>query len=655
MMTIASAARTLSWISVMAAGIAWAGEPSRPFADALQQVDALARFRPVVKVGSFSSYDRSGGNDDGFSGKHSFLRKEGDGLVIAELHGPGVLTRIWTPTPTTDPLEFYFDGETSPRLRLPFLELFGGERLPFVAPLSGRGGGGYYCYVPLEFAKSIKVVFRGPKLQFYQINYALYEPDVPARSYRPGDSFPAPTVTPTGKTIRSQHVLSPDKPITVFETTQPGRIVSLKLGPAEALADQDRRVVLRMSWDGSARPAVEVPAGDFFGASFGDPAACSLLLGTKEGWSYTNFPMPFDRSARIELVSERGSGGPDVTITSEVVWQDRPREAAEGWFQAVWHRENPTQAGQPFTFLDVKGRGHLVGVTLQAQGAKPGDTGFFEGDDQATIDGELTVHGTGSEDFFNGGWYILPGRWDDRATFLLSGCLDYQLHLARTGGYRLFLADAYCFHRSLLLTIEHGPVGNQVVTDYTGVTYFYLDRAGGEAAPLPSVQARAVTPPKGFVIVPAWVGPIRSFSMDHATIGRVAEQIDGQTVRFLSLRQDGPPSLLQHFVALTADVPRSGRYVVSAVGIAGPDAGIVQMLRDDQPIGKPVDFYAPRRGKTDLLRLAEIDLTRGPNHLFFALVGKNEKSTGKGFDLVEIHCQLAENGKGGSSAAAPLP
>jgi hypothetical protein len=119
--------------------------------------------------------------------------------------------------------------------------------------------------------------------------------------------------------------------------------------------------------------------------------------------------------------------------------------------------------------------------------------------------------------------------------------------------------------------------------------------------------------------------------MDHATIGRVAEQVDGQTVRFLSLRQDGPPSLLQHFVALTADVPHSGRYVVSAVGIAGPDAGVVQMLRDDQPIGQPIDFYAPRRGKTDLLRLAEIDLIRGPNHLFFALVGKNEKSTGEGF------------------------
>src|SRR5215469_9287639 len=57
--------------------------------------ERLARLRPFVKVGSFSSYDRTGGNDDGFSGKYSFIRKEGDALVVAELQGPGVITRIW--------------------------------------------------------------------------------------------------------------------------------------------------------------------------------------------------------------------------------------------------------------------------------------------------------------------------------------------------------------------------------------------------------------------------------------------------------------------------------------------------------------------------------------------------------------------------------
>ena len=61
---------------------------------------------------------------------------------------------------------------------------------------------------------------------------------------------------------------------------------------------------------------------------------------------------------------------------------------------------------------------------------------FFEGDDQATIDGVLAVHGTGSEDFFNGGWYDVPGRWEDRVSLPFSGSLDFKRHLGRTGGYR---------------------------------------------------------------------------------------------------------------------------------------------------------------------------------------------------------------------------
>src|SRR6185295_9772899 len=104
-----------------------------------------------------------------------------------------------------------------------------------------------------------------------------------------------------------------------------------------------------------------------------------------------------------------------------------------------------TTEGKPFTFLETAGRGHVVGVTLQAQGMVSGTTPFFEGDDQATIDGELAAHGTGSEDFFNGGWYDLPGRWYQRLSFPLSGCLEYRKALARSGAYRFFLGDAYAY------------------------------------------------------------------------------------------------------------------------------------------------------------------------------------------------------------------
>jgi len=112
----------------------------------LHRLDLLARQKPSVYVGSVSSYDRSGGNDDGFSGKHSFVAKEDDALVIADLKGPGIIYRIWTPTPTDDVVEFYFDGEMKPRIRVQFRDLFTGSESPFVPPLVGFGAGS--CRLP---------------------------------------------------------------------------------------------------------------------------------------------------------------------------------------------------------------------------------------------------------------------------------------------------------------------------------------------------------------------------------------------------------------------------------------------------------------------------------------------------------------------------
>jgi hypothetical protein len=48
----------------------------------LYRLDLLPVFHESVSVASRSSYDRTGRNDDGFSGKYSFVRKEGDGLII---------------------------------------------------------------------------------------------------------------------------------------------------------------------------------------------------------------------------------------------------------------------------------------------------------------------------------------------------------------------------------------------------------------------------------------------------------------------------------------------------------------------------------------------------------------------------------------------
>ena len=66
----------------------------------LHRPDLLPLYRTASRVAQVSSYDTTGGNNDGFSGQYSFVRREGDGLVLADLEGPGVVQRIWTPTPT---------------------------------------------------------------------------------------------------------------------------------------------------------------------------------------------------------------------------------------------------------------------------------------------------------------------------------------------------------------------------------------------------------------------------------------------------------------------------------------------------------------------------------------------------------------------------
>ena len=129
-------------------------------AEALQRLDLLPRLKPSVEVGCISSYDRSGGNDDGFSGRSSFIRKEEGGLVIADLKGPGIITRIHLPSPTDDVIEFYFDGEIQPRIRRKIPELFDGRHAPFMSPLVGAGAGGRYSYIPIPYQRSCKVLVK---------------------------------------------------------------------------------------------------------------------------------------------------------------------------------------------------------------------------------------------------------------------------------------------------------------------------------------------------------------------------------------------------------------------------------------------------------------------------------------------------------------
>ena len=638
--------------AVTAAGTAAVG------IDELARLDLLPRFKRSVRVGLVSSYDRTGGNDDGFSGKYSFVRKEPGGLVLADLEGPGAIYRIHTPTPTDDVVEFYFDGEPEPGLSLKVNELFDGTRPPFIAPLVGSGVGGYTCYVPLTYRRSCKIFLRAESFQFYDINYAVYPADAEVATYEdpPSPEFLArigkaaalvaragtdisDALVPPGakvgtKTVRA--TLLPGGKATIFESGKPGRIVGLRLGPAAAFAGAERDILLRAYWDGAVEPAVDSPVGDLFGYSFGEPAVRSLMLGTADdGANYIYFPMPYERSARIELVSER-SGGGAVEIEATVVTANAGKTADEGRFYAAWRRENPCVEGRPYTYLRTAGRGHVVGVILQAQGLESGGTIFFEGDDRAVIDGELAVPGTGSEDSYNGGWYDVPGRWEMRTSLPLSGCLDYLKPLARTGGYRFFLTDAYAFSRSIDFTIEHGPEGNAVPTDYASVVFFYAQDVPAGLEPMRPAAERRVRALDRIVFVPGWNVPIHTMSLQNAVWTKASSAVGKDRVRHFSMKTSGEDVFGPHHVAFICGLPEAGRYRISVKAILGPDQGLVRIFERDRPAGQAVNLYAAERAIGEPAEFGVFEMGKGDNIVYLHLVGADPRSKGMGMDLVEL-------------------
>lgn len=625
--------------------------------DVLTRLDLLPKIKSQVYTGLFSSYDRSGGNDDGFSGKYSFIRKEGDNLVIAEMEGPGVVYRMHMPGPQDGIMEFYFDGEETPRISMDIHDMVDGKHFPFLAPLVSGGVGGRYCYVPLTYQKSCKIIVKAPEFCFYDINYATYpkETVIPTFQNPPSDEWlkkveiAGKILNATGTDISEYLVsegtviekrkiakeLKPGVATELFRLKKPGRIVGLKIGPAELFAGKNRDVVLNIYWDAATKPAVSCPVGDFFGYSFGEPAVKSLFLGTADGMNYVYLPMPFSQSARIEMVNERNPSE-TIQVQAEIEYAMTGKEPDEGYFYAYWHRENPCTDGKPFTYLNTAGNGHVVGVFLQSQGLVPGGTPFFEGDDIVILDGTMAIHGTGSEDSFNGGWYDVPARWEERASFPLSGCLDYKKYISRTGGFRWMIGDTYVFRKNIDYTIEHGPEGNLEKTDYASTTFFYSAETPSVDITLPEVSARRTTDPNKIVFVPGWNVPTHSWSLSNAVLEKRTDKIETGRVRYFKMKATGGEAFGPHQISFIFDLPAAGKYRVSVRSIMGPDMGIMQMYQHESPLGEPADLYAEELKTSPVILMGTVDAEEGNNVVYFQIAGQNPKSSGAGMSFLEI-------------------
>ncbi len=234
-----------------------------------------------------------------------------------------------------------------------------------------------------------------------------------------------------------------------------------------------RRATLRMYWDGEEAPSVEAPLGDFFGVGFSQYRHFTALpLGMSSGGYYCYFSMPFGKSARIELVNESPKSINAFYYNITYHRFDKLENDREtGRFHARWRHEK-TLPGSNFTLLEAEGAGHYVGCNLNMQGKRPLSLWFLEGDEMIYVDGEQhppAVHGTGTEDYFNGGWYFITGKFAGP----FHGLTIKDRLRSRISAYRFHIEDPIPFKKSIRVTMEHGGTNDAPGSDYSSTAYWY--------------------------------------------------------------------------------------------------------------------------------------------------------------------------------------
>lgn len=344
----------------------------------------------------------------------------------------------------------------------------------------------------------------------------------------------------------------------LLEASGPGCITHLYFAMVLPDISDYRNAVLRCYWDGSDRPSVEVPLGDFFGVTNGrvreyqsQMTAVNGGLGASHGLN-AYFPMPFSAGARISL-ENRGStvlGGALGNLWYHIDYElyDDPIPDDTHRFHASYAQETPTESvgeepnltlhdaenlgGEDnYVPLETTGAGRMVGLVLGIENLH-GTNWYGEGDDMVFIDGEQwppSIHGTGTEEIFGGG--ACPS-WEYAGPYTGFHLVESPDYEGLIGMYRWYVHDPIHFSSSLKWTIEHGHANN-FANHYSSVAYWYQT---------PKALLRPL-PPAADMLPPLGDGYEEAKSDLFSTTERLRQAVGdgGQLIDFLRACRAGEP------------------------------------------------------------------------------------------------------------------
>jgi hypothetical protein len=453
---------------------------------------------------------------DAKTAAHTFTLKPGQSTTLADLHGPGTISAL--------------------RLRLPQLV---GAPAPQNTNDDGRafGAGGDSQFtlkidpantgVRLTRRLDATIGHQSAQVLVDGVAVATWAPLPVAGACRWVDqSVDLPASATAGKssiTIRNQFVSS-DLDFNEFEYWadstvggQPVRTDTLDLGPSHT-ADESAHgySIVAQTWEGSnnfcyqapggddaavtasddvlsnarvritfdGQRTVDAPLGEFFGSGLGENPVRALMYGmdtAADGWYSAWWPMPYRDRATVVLYNGSaqsiGSANSQVTSAPSAGSANALSPAGdEGYFHTTTN-SGPTTPGADHIFLSTSGHGKFVGVTDTMQGLPGQGRGYLEGDERVYTDANATpqIHGTGTEDFYEGGWYFNRDVFTDP----LNGEPGHETgdngcpaNADCTGTYREMIADAVPFNTQITFGIEHGGT-DDVAANYSSTAYWY--------------------------------------------------------------------------------------------------------------------------------------------------------------------------------------
>ena len=241
---------------------------------------------------------------------------------------------------------------------------------------------------------------------------------------------------------------------TVLDVKGSGEIRRMWFTTAHSLNPEVRRSLrIDIYWDGSDKPAVSCPFGDFFGIGLGGaaPFECQFFA-SPEGSSFNCFiPMPFRTSARVTITNEWTEILHHLFYEINVLLDVEHGEDML-YFHAHWRRESPTTLGKDFDILPkIRGRGRFLGCNLGVIPDPEYGTWWGEGEFKVWFgdDEHPTLCGTGTEDHIGSAWG--QGLYAHRT----QGCpLIYDVEPSAWAFYRYHIDDPIYFHEACRVAIQ---------------------------------------------------------------------------------------------------------------------------------------------------------------------------------------------------------